>query len=236
MPIVDPNDLAATLEALNDALFFGRAVPKSERAQIAKWIASRQGLPGSYRGMPAPTEGNFREPVRVFTGETVGSRAGTAHILGEEACRALILLGTSQVGVQDALERSTEWLRAWLAEGQEARTGRYCCCRCSVALWRHVAVSELPGAEACLAAGVSTLADRREATGRWQGFPFWYTVFALNQMELAGAEAEIRHAVPALERFLRGRAGAGKVHQRRTALAEKVLGRGASPPGTLSFA
>ena len=226
MSILNPNDLAATLDAVNEALFLGQAVPKAERAQIAKWIAERQGLPGSYRGMPAPTEGNFREPVRVFTGETIGSRAGTAHVLGQEACRALILCGSPQAAATGALERSTEWLRVWLGEGREATTGRYCCCRCSVALWRHLAVSDLPGAEACLSAGVRGLAARREEAGRWHGFPFWYTVLALSDLEVAGAEEERQHAAPALERLLRGKAGDGKVHRRRKALAEKVLGRG----------
>ena len=225
MPILDPTDLAATLDAFNEALFLGQTVPKAEGAKVATWIASRQGLPGSYRGMPAPTEGNFREPVRVFTGETIGSRAGAAHVLGQEACRALTLIGGPQTPVRDALERSTEWLRGWLAEGREATTGRYCCCRCSVALWRHLAVSDLPGAEACLAAGVNALAARRQDTGRWHGFPFWYTVLALSDVELAGATAEIGHAVPGLERFLHGKAGDGKVHGRRRALAERVLGR-----------
>jgi hypothetical protein len=84
--------LAATVDEVNESFFFGRSLPLATRRKVATWIGGRQGLAGSYAGMPAPTQQDFAEGIRVFTGESVPSRVGTAHVLGEEACRALILL------------------------------------------------------------------------------------------------------------------------------------------------
>ena len=53
--------LGKTLDAVNEAYFFGRAIPKSERVNVAKWIANRQGLPNSYANMFAPTEKDMKE-------------------------------------------------------------------------------------------------------------------------------------------------------------------------------
>jgi hypothetical protein len=92
MGIVKPESLSAALDALNEALFYGRRLTNGEKEEAARWIASRQGLPGSYSGMIAPTERDFRDGAKMFTGEGIKTRAGCAHILGEEACRALILL------------------------------------------------------------------------------------------------------------------------------------------------
>jgi hypothetical protein len=88
MTIVDKTSLSATLDAVNPALFFERKLSKAEREVAAVWKAGRHSLPGAYAGMFAPTEKDLREGVTSFTGERLRTRAGTAHILGEEARRA----------------------------------------------------------------------------------------------------------------------------------------------------
>jgi hypothetical protein len=71
MKIVNPNSLAATIDAINEAYFFEKPLPKSQKEKAAKWIANRQGLPHSYRGLFAPTERDFRQGFKLFTGERV---------------------------------------------------------------------------------------------------------------------------------------------------------------------
>lgn len=75
MNITDANSLSVTLDRLNEAFFLGKCLPTSARAQAAKWLASRQGLPGSYAGMFAPTEKDIQRGIQVFIGEKVTSRA-----------------------------------------------------------------------------------------------------------------------------------------------------------------
>ncbi|MEE8576086.1 MAG: hypothetical protein V3T31_02415, partial [candidate division Zixibacteria bacterium] len=88
---MNTESLAETLDAVNDAFFHERVLAESKRKEIAKWIAGMRGKPGSYAGMFAPTSIDRSNGVKVFTGEMVRSGAAIGHVLGEEACRALIL-------------------------------------------------------------------------------------------------------------------------------------------------
>jgi hypothetical protein len=227
MSLLDTTSLAATLDALNEALFFGQRVTKTERADAAKWIASRQGLPRSYAGMFAPTDRDYSEGARVFTGERIASRVGTGHILGEEALRALLLLGADTVAVRTAVATAQVGLEAAL-RGWEARgygAGMYCCGACSCAYWRNLSAGGLSRAERRLAMGMEELRARRLGTGRWRTFPFHYTVLALADIDLPGAMSELRYAAPVLERYLRRPAKEERYHLRRREAAERALAR-----------
>jgi hypothetical protein len=227
MSLIDTTSLAATLDAVNEALFLGQRVAKTKRAEAAKWIASRQGLPRSYAGMFAPTDRDYSEGARVFTGERIASRVGTGHILGEEALRALLLLGVDTATVRTVIANAQAGLevclRAWEARGFS--TGIYCCATCSCAYWRNLSAGGLSRAERRLAAGMEDLKARRLGTGKWWSFPFYYTVLALTAIDLPGAVAELRYAAPALERYLKRPEKDEPYHVRRRAVAERALAR-----------
>ncbi|NPV48563.1 MAG: hypothetical protein HPY69_16610 [Armatimonadetes bacterium] len=225
MGLVHPKSLAATVDAVNEVLFFSWPLRVAEKTQAARWIASRQGLPGSYAGMPAPTELDFATGLRVFTGERMRSGGGLAHVLGEEACRALRALGPSSVATREALERAEAGMALRLQRDRYATTGRYCCYTCSVALWRNLAGGGLGGGEELLAAGLRHLRDFRDGKGRWRGFPFWYTVLSLSEMSVAAAADELEYATRVLQRPLRGTREGDQYATRRRVLAQRVLGR-----------
>ena len=225
MSLLREESLAATVDAVDEALFFGWPLKARERAEAARWIAERQGLPGAYAGMYAPTDLDYQQGLRLFTGERMCSGGGLAHVLGEEAGRALRLLRAPQATVRDALHRADTSMGERLARSGYPESGRYCCSTCSVAVWRHLAAGGLGGAEELLAVGVRSLRGRRDGKGRWRGLPFWYTVLALHDMDLPAAGEELHYAAPALERAARGRAGADQYAARRQALTERVLNR-----------
>ena len=142
MRLVDEGSLALTLGAVNEALFLGRRTLRPARVEAATWIVRRQGLPGSYADMFAPTEQDFVE-ARLFTGETIASRAATGHILGEEAIRALQRLGVKTPEVRAALARAKEGMEARVADTTSQPMGMYCCGTCSCAYWRNLAAGGL---------------------------------------------------------------------------------------------
>jgi hypothetical protein len=219
--------LAATVDRANEALFYGRSVTKSEREEVARWIAGRQGKPGSYAGRFAPTPADYSSGIRLFTGERIATGAATGHILGEEASRLLILLGFSSAEIDDALERAglimKDRLRA--AEREGRWDGTYCCGPCSAALWRHLAAGGLESGERRLARGIATLRSRRDGKGRWGRFPFYYTLLALSEVSLEPATREMRYASPACERVLRRAPRGDEFDRRRRLLAARVLER-----------
>lgn len=224
MNILNRDSLALTLDALNEAYFFQRSVSTSHKEQVAEWIAGRQGKPGSYANMFAPTDDDYSGGIRLFTGERVNSRAATGHILGEEGCRTLILLGVHSNSVDDALNRASLGMTSRLEKGDRL-SGMYCCGTCTPALWRHLAVGGLEDGEAWLSAGMGTLKSRRDGGGRWKGFPFYYTLLALGEIDLPSAVEEMRYASQACERYLRRSPKDDKFSRRRHTLVERVLAR-----------
>jgi len=224
MRLVDEGSLALTLDAVNEAMFLGRRIARPARVEAATWIARRQGVAGSYADMFAPTEQDFVE-ARVFTGETIASRAATGHILGEEAIRALQLLGVKTPEVRAALVRAKAGMEARVTDTASQPWGMYCCGRCSCAYWRNLAAGGLTRAEARLVQGMKDMKARRLGTGKWRAFPFFYAVLALSEIDLPGARAELRYAAPVLERYLRRPTTNETTSQRRHALAERALAK-----------
>lgn len=206
-----PGSLGDTIDAINDAAFFGRDVPLAARRAVALWVADRQGLPGAYAGMFAPTESDYAFGALTFTGEPVTSGAGTGHMLSEESCRALYKFSAEAPEihaipeVRDALARARRGIFKRLAEGevQGIWSGVYCCGTCSVALWRHLLVSGQEDDVRRLENGLLELKRYRDGKGRWKRFPFYYTLLTLGEMDLPGAKAEIEYASPVIDRVLR---------------------------------
>jgi hypothetical protein len=224
--LLDETSLAGTVDAVNAAFFFGEDVPQEERKRTARWIADRQGLEGSYRGvMFAPTDKDMADGMRIFTGRKVGSGGGARHVIGEEACRVLRLLEVHDDGVGGALERATAYMAAQI-KGDALARGMFCCGRCTPSVWRHILVGGLAEGPAAdfMHAGLRTLKKYRLETGKWRFFPFHYTLLALSEMDLPAAVAEMRHAAPACERVLE-RKPKNEYDRRRHTVAERVLAK-----------
>jgi hypothetical protein len=185
--------------------------------------------------MFAPTDLDWSRDLRLYTGERITTRAGRAHVLSEEACRALRLLDVDTRAVRDALGEAQlsllphlEQSEAWQKENRGRFRGEFCCGTCSVALWRNLAAGSFeeidPGR--WLAAGMRTLKETRDDRGGWGRYPFWYTCLALEEIDPPGAAAERRHAAPRLERVLRRRPKPDdRDDARRRALAGRILER-----------
>ncbi|MDP8238519.1 MAG: hypothetical protein P9X24_05480 [Candidatus Hatepunaea meridiana] len=222
MKILNTNSLSQTLDNLNEAFFNNREVTDSEKTAIAKWLAERQGVVRSYAGMPAPTEEDYQGGIRLFTGEKVTSGAATGHILGEEACRVLILLDIDDDGVQGALKRATDGMLKMLND-YDRPSGMYCCGTCTPAYWRHLVVGGLDNAEERLSSGMKALKAHRDNEGKWRRFPFWWTLLALREIDLPGAKEEIQYTIPRVEKSLKYIRRKDKYGERRKLLAERIL-------------
>lgn len=90
--LISEMSLSHTVDAINATYFDGRALAAVERRQAARWIAARQGLPGSYGGTFAGFPSERSRGIVLFTGERIAS-ASARHILGEEASRVQTAAG-----------------------------------------------------------------------------------------------------------------------------------------------
>ncbi|PTY06175.1 hypothetical protein DB347_12040 [Opitutaceae bacterium EW11] len=225
MDLNPASSLNSVLDALAEPLFFGGEIPRDQRVAAARWIAARQGLPRSYGGMFAPTDGDAKG-IRLFTGEPVVSRAGIGHLLGEEACRILTVLEVKEPVVQTALHRAVGNMSE-LLESSEKRgydTSMYCCGTCSSGYWRNLALGIFPRSEERLHRGLRRLKDLRNEEGRWQKFPFYHTSLALVEIGPSLAKDELRYAARTWERILPRLARAkDRYAQRRASVGRRLL-------------
>jgi len=195
--------LGSTLDSISESLFFAEDLSDARRLAGARSIARRQGLPGSYAGMFAPTEQDA-PGIRLFTGETVRSRVGIAHVLGEEACRVLTVLQVNDASVQASLCRAVQGMTTRLEEAERRGyfTGIFCCGRCSAAYWRNLALNLFPRAEGRLHLGLDGLKQLRRGDGTWRRFPFYYTCLALTEIGPDLARGEMQYAAAHWQRTL----------------------------------
>lgn len=222
--MLNTDSLAATLDSVNQALFFGSKIRTRDRDAVSKWLTERCGQPGSYEAMPAPTALDFASKPRLFTGEPLTTRAGTACKLGNEGCRALILLDAQTAEVTRALELAGARMGARLEDAVSARAGFYCCGSCTVAFWRHLLVGGLDHQEDRLVNGLGLLHRARQGNSGWRFFPWWYTVWTLLDVDLTEAKDELKYAAPKLERSLRRPGRADDMYAvRRAEIARRAL-------------
>lgn len=205
LSLIHPDSLGETLDSINLALFDHREISPGQREEAALWLTDRQGLPGAYAGMFAPTEYDYAFGTSTFTGEVVRSAAATGHVLGEEACAALFRLGVDTPQTRAALAHARQGIfrRIEQSEAQGQLSGVYCCGTCSVALWRHLSVSGMAEDAQRIENGLAVLQSCRDGKGRWRRFPFYYTLLALSEMDHPTVQGEIYYAMPVIERTQR---------------------------------
>jgi len=89
MQYLERNSLFITVENVSEALLFDLKIDKNEKAEIADFIISQQGMPRAYANTFAPTEMDIKQDLILFTGERIKSVVGKCHMIGEEASRIL---------------------------------------------------------------------------------------------------------------------------------------------------
>jgi hypothetical protein len=213
--------LAATLDAVNEELFNGGSLSAAQAEEVSRWLAGRQRGSGSQAGLFVPTEYDYEEGTRLFTGEKLRTKLATRNVLTAEAGRVLALLGDPSPGVRGALERADGWLSRQCFAGT-CTIGE--CAHSMAGLMRYLAAGEGAGREARLEGHVRTLSRCRNGKGRWQRFPFYYTLLALTEIDLPVAVEELRYAAPACRRFLRREADEDAYARRCRAVVQRALG------------
>lgn len=214
--------VAATVDEVNAAFFEGRTIAPARADEIVAWLAGRRIRSGRHSGLLAPSEQDYQQGVRLFTGERLRTKLATRHVLTAEAARAMVLLGTPSATVQECLERVGRRLAGECFAGT-CRIGE--CAHSAVGLMRLLAAGGPVDAEAGLVGQIEQIREHRDGRGRWWRFPFYYTLLALTETELPSAVEELRYAAPACERVQRRTPHRGTTGRRRQVLVERALSR-----------
>ncbi|MFC1936269.1 hypothetical protein ACFLYP_01235 [Chloroflexota bacterium] len=219
MAFIYQGSLAVVADSINQAFFFKQPISAQQKVKAALWIAGQQMLNGSHTGFSPPPE-DEPEEVRLFTGEKLATQFAAIEITGVEACRAMMLLAPADPKVKAALTQANQGLgHACFANTCTAGE----CAHAAVAYWRYLAVGGMRDSEWRLEKYLQILTAERDGKGRWKGFPFYYTLLALSEIDLPEAKEELRYARPACERVLKRAQPDDKYGQRRREVLQRAL-------------
>lgn len=196
-----------TLDALNAAYFWG------EPLAPAAIPAARETLIAALPAIHATAQ-----PGRpLFTGEPLRTRLAARALLTAETVRLLRLLGVAA----HVTAQAETWLSAQCYVRDHCTVGE--CAHAGLGWLRYLAAGGLTSAGSWPAEHLARLARRRDARGRWRGFPFYYTLLVLTELELPAATAELQYAAPAGKRALSRLADDTGYTRRRREIVKRAL-------------
>ncbi|MBN2461316.1 MAG: hypothetical protein JXB60_06880 [Candidatus Cloacimonetes bacterium] len=218
--------LAQTIENFEEKLFYRRPLTTAAKRELCYWLETRLGKSGSYNGMFAPTAKDFQEGIVLFSGDRVSSRAAIGHILGEEACRLLLIFSPDIRETIPLYKSAVREMLLLLRKGDTRRraSGFYCCGTCTCALWRHLLAGGFDNQKMRLYDGIKILKKSRDGKGGWKRFPYYYTLMTFLDFDRNMIREELEYGLPRLER-LQKRKAQNIYQERRIDLIERLLER-----------
>ncbi|MBS7615034.1 hypothetical protein KEJ18_04810 [Candidatus Bathyarchaeota archaeon] len=190
--------LQETVYRLEETRLGFRKSSAEETRKALNWILGRQGLKYSYRGLFAPTEKDMAEGLQTLTGEQFpGRNALSRHILGEEALRAIILWNRSSDPA------AVKALKAYEKIVNLSEDGTFCCYNCTIAFLRTLTAAKVGNWSETLYKEIGKIRKKRTSNGRWHGFPFFYTLLALSEIDVPSAKDELQHASNAAKKLIK---------------------------------
>jgi hypothetical protein len=212
--------LAAELDWAQEQLFWNRDLPHGRREALIEQLLAAQVTEGADVGMFVAGE---QVPVRLFTGEPIRTRLAAAHYLAQESARVLHRLGRGDAHVEVAVAGTVEAL------ARSCYAARHCTIgECAISFVGYTRLlHEVSGERSMseIAWRLRTLARHRLPTGRWKGFPFYYTVLMLLELGVVAAQTELCFALPAFQRVLVRPVEDPLVRKRRLRLLREAVRR-----------
>jgi hypothetical protein len=225
MKLLDRTSLANTIDNVSEALLFEMDIADNEKQEIASFIAEQHYKPGAYANMFAPSERDMQRDLILFTGEKIKTNAGRRHMIAEEASRILRKLDIKTNRIKTALEEADQGIHKRITESG-SQLGRYCCKSCSCSLWLNLSSGNSGNNYKMLKSGLDFLKQHRENKGTWKGFPYFYTLYVLNEIDPDLAMDELRFASKSILRWIKRKSSEEtKYSLRRNFIGEAILNK-----------
>jgi hypothetical protein len=197
--IIYPTSLSATIESASECFLHQQPLNNLQSEEITSLLVGRQVLSGKNAAFFLPFTSEKETQPRLFTGEPLRTDFAYRHIQMIEATRLIVLLGIENVAVQHSISRSEQCMDAscyskFCAKGE--------CKAISIAYMRYLACFAHKDPDSKLPHFLTHLGSSRDGKGRWRGFPFFYTLLMLTELDDAVASQEIEYAAPACEKWL----------------------------------
>ena len=222
MPIIHPASLAATLDATDEALFFQKTIPVSVRKDVSDLLISRQIQSGSNAGCFIPFTAEAATESRLFSGERLNTAFASRHIQLIEAARLLKLLGMDDKATAKSIALAENHMNA-MCYSKFCSKGE--CKSITVAYLRYLPTSDQKDSPAHINSLLTQLAAHRDEKGKWRGFPFFYTVLVLSEIDDPLAINEREYAAPVFQKPPGALLSTDPISRRRQAILARAFSR-----------
>jgi hypothetical protein len=222
MIIVHPTSLSTTLDTTAGMFFTQKLISSIQCEEITSLLTGRQIQFGQNSGFFLPFASEVEAQPRLFSGEPLHTDFAHRHIMLIEATRFLVLLGVDAPAVRHSISCADQRMAA-SCYSKFCSTGE--CKTLTIAYMRYLKLCTTPDSGTDLNRFLSRLADFRDGNGKWNGFPYYYTLLMLSEIDAPLAAQELEYAVPTCEKLL-GKLRLSDPHsKRRRAILNTVLSR-----------
>jgi hypothetical protein len=209
-------------ESISEAYFYGTPITEDQRLQVARQLTTPHNyswLNNGFINHPGPKN---RAQTRLFSGELIRTNFAQRHLQLIETTRLFILLDVSTTSVEQFILRAKKLMRSACYAG-------FCtkgeCKALSIAYMRYLAVKATADAGERIRARLNQLSAHRDGNGKWDGFPYYYTLLMLSETVDALSRAELSYAAPRVEKLLARGKSSGPFAERRQTILVHALAR-----------
>jgi len=198
MTITHPVSLAATLDAANEAFFYEIPVSTRIRDEIIALLTHRQVQTGVNAGFFLPFTAETEIKPRLFSGEELHTAFAATHILLIEATRMIKLLAPDDFALPRALQNADRRM-------EKMCYSKFCpkgeCKTLSIAYLRYLATGKSSDITNRINTLLTNLPEFRDGKGKWSGFPFFYTLLTLIELDEPQASQELQYSLPVCKKY-----------------------------------
>jgi hypothetical protein len=220
MIIVRPTSLASTLDSVSEAFFYQNPIPTSFCEEISSMLVSRQNQFGANAGFFIPFTAEAETQARLFSGEQLHTDFARNHITLIESARALKLLSVDSRSVTQSIQIADTRMHS-------SCYSKFCpkgeCKSLTIAYMRYLAAGDSLQPDPRTNSFLAKLKDYRDGRGKWNGFPFYYTLLMLSEVGDPLAVQELQYAAPLCEKLRIQMETSDTYGKRRQAILSKVL-------------
>lgn len=222
MIIVHPTSLTTTLDSAAEALFHQNPIPIDLRKDIATLLIHRQSQTGPNSGFFIPFTAESATHFRLFSGEQLTTEFARQHIQLIEAARILKLLGLDLSAVTKSIQiaehrMDTMCYSKFCSKGE--------CKSVTIAFMRFLNSADSEDPATRLNSFLTKLGSYRDGKGKWNGFPYYFTLLMLSEIDEPLAIQELQYAAPSFQKLSNLLTSADPISTRRQAILNQAFSR-----------
>ena len=222
MIIVRPTSLAATLDSASEAFFYQKPIPATQRQEAASMLVSRQIHSGSNFGFFILFTTETEARSTLFSGEQLLTDFARSHIQLIESARVLALLGVDNDEVIHSI-RVADQLMGTFCYSKFCPKGE--CKSLTIAYMRYLSSCNTKDSITRLNSLLSKLPGHRDGKGKWIGFPYFFTLLMLSEVDDPLVSQELHYAAPLCKKHREQLGSVDPISIRRQAIITKALSR-----------